>query len=77
MITLSKRPTCGHVIRRQALVVPLRDEGVIGQKREHVGTDVAYKEMGGGRERVKNAFNGYTSDITTTTTYTSTSLNLK
>ena len=50
MITLSKRPTCGHVIRRQALVVPLRDEGVIGQKREHVGPDVAYKEMGGGRD---------------------------
>ena len=50
MITLSKRPTCGHVIRRQALVVPLRDEGVIGQKREHVGPDVAYKEMGGERE---------------------------
>ena len=53
MITLSKRPTCGHVIRRQALVVPLRDEGVIGQKREHVGPDVAYKEMGGGERELR------------------------
>ena len=34
----------GHVVRGQPLVVPLRDERVVREQREHVGADVSQGE---------------------------------